>query len=48
MIIFMQNFDSGFETPKKLTLPTNEDFVRFVESISLVEQDPSKSYDFGD
>ena len=48
MITIMQNFDSGFETPKKLTLPSNEDFVKFVESIVLTEQDPSKSYDFGD
>lgn len=42
IITIIQNYDSGLETPKKLVLPTNEEFVTFVESIVLKEEDPSK------
>lgn len=48
MISIMQNYDLGFETPQPLVLPTNEEFGTFVENIALLEEDPSKSYDFGD
>ncbi|KAL4452909.1 hypothetical protein ABPG74_002474 [Tetrahymena malaccensis] len=48
MISIINNYDQGIEAPKKIILPTNDEFLKIVENIGLQEDDPSKFYNFGD
>lgn len=50
MLSIMLIYESGgsAEQPKKIVLPSNEEFSKFVENVALLEEDPSKTYNFGD
>ncbi|EGR29536.1 p21-activated protein kinase, putative [Ichthyophthirius multifiliis] len=45
MLCIIKGYEQEF-IPKRLVLPTHENFIKLVESLNYIEEDPSKFYNF--